>query len=62
MKMIKGLTSALSAGLLIYASTTEMLAGDFVMDQQLWRSSFWKQFSAIASLLVGVVVMGVLIK
>jgi zinc transporter 1/2/3 len=50
--------SALSAGLLIYAATVEMLAGDFVMDREMWRSDVWRQGLALGSLVGGVVAMG----
>ncbi|EGN97752.1 hypothetical protein SERLA73DRAFT_57578, partial [Serpula lacrymans var. lacrymans S7.3] len=53
-KLIQGLMSAISSGMLIYAACVEMLAGDFVMDQLLWRSGVWKQALAVVSLLVGV--------
>ena len=57
--LIRGLMSALSAGMLIYASCVEMLAGDFVLDPHLWRSSVRRQACALASLLLGCVAMGV---
>lgn len=57
--LIRGLMSALSAGMLIYASCVEMLAGDFVLDPHLWRSSVRRQACALVSLLAGCVAMGV---
>ena len=59
MTLIRGLMSALSAGMLIYASCVEMLAGDFVLDPHLWRSSVRRQACAVVSLLAGCVAMGV---
>lgn len=50
--------SALSAGMLIYAACVEMLAGDFVLDPHLWRTSVRRQALALGSLLLGVVAMG----
>lgn len=49
--------SAMSAGMLIYAACVEMLAGDFVMDPAMWRSSVWRQVLALGSLGMGVVAM-----
>jgi len=60
MKLTQGVMSALSAGMLIYAACVEMLAGDFIMDRLLWRSSFWKQALALVSLFAGVAVMAVI--
>ncbi|KAH9929194.1 Zinc/iron permease [Fomitopsis serialis] len=57
--LIRGLMSALSAGMLIYAACVEMLAGDFVLDPHLWRSSIARQTLALVSLLLGCVAMGV---
>jgi len=57
--LIRGLMSALSAGMLIYAACVEMLAGDFVLDPHLWRSSIARQALALVSLLLGCVAMGV---
>lgn len=59
MTLIRGLMSALSAGMLIYASCVEMLAGDFVLDPHLWRSSIRRQACALISLLAGCIAMGV---
>lgn len=59
-KLTQGLLCALSAGMLIYASCVEMLAGDFVMDSSLWRSAVWRQCLALGSLAVGVVGMSVI--
>ena len=60
MKLIQGLMCAISAGMLIYAACVEMLAGDFVMDAVLWRSSIWKQALAMMSLLIGAAAMAVI--
>lgn len=49
--------SAISAGMLTYAACVEMLAGDFVMDPILWRSSVGKQALALFSLAAGVTAM-----
>ncbi len=49
--------SAISAGMLIYAACVEMLAGDFVMDAHLWRSSIRRQALASGSLFAGVIAM-----
>ncbi|EMD35745.1 hypothetical protein CERSUDRAFT_84842 [Gelatoporia subvermispora B] len=57
LKLIQGLMSAISAGMLIYAACVEMLAGDFVMDPHLWRSSVRRQILAIVSLFAGVAAM-----
>ena len=46
--------SAMSAGMLIYAACVEMLAGDFVMDPLMWRSSVRRQAMAVGSLVMGV--------
>jgi len=45
--------AAVSAGMLIYAASVEMLAGDFIMDPTLWKSGVGKQALALISLLVG---------
>jgi solute carrier family 39 (zinc transporter), member 1/2/3 len=43
--------------MLIYAACVEMLAGDFVMDAMMWRSSVRRQLLALASLTAGVCAM-----
>jgi zinc transporter 1/2/3 len=53
---MQGVTSAVSAGMLIYAACVEMLAGDF-MGPQLWQSELWKQALGLTSLFAGVGVM-----
>ena len=55
--LVQGVMSAVSAGMLIYAACVEMLAGDFVMDAHLWRSSVRRQVLALVSLFAGVVAM-----
>ena len=55
--LVQGVMSAISAGMLIYAACVEMLAGDFVMDAHLWRSSVARQVLALVSLFAGVVAM-----
>lgn len=53
MKLTQGVMAAVSAGMLIYAATVEMLAGDFIMDPSLWKSDVGKQALALVSLLIG---------
>ena len=53
----QGLMSAISAGMLIYAATVEMLAGDFVMDPLLWKKPMWMQLLALGSLAMGAMAM-----
>ncbi len=60
MHLVQGLMSAISAGMLIYAACVEMLAGDFVMDQGMKKSSVRMQALALGSLLAGVVAMAVI--
>ena len=55
--LIQGIMSGISAGMLIYAACVEMLAGDFVMDAHLWRSSVRRQVLALVSLFMGVIAM-----
>ncbi|RPD58203.1 Zinc/iron permease [Lentinus tigrinus ALCF2SS1-7] len=55
--LVQGVMSAISAGMLIYAACVEMLAGDFVMDAHLWRSSVHRQALALGSLFAGVLAM-----
>ncbi|KAH9939796.1 Zinc/iron permease [Epithele typhae] len=55
--LLQGVMSAVSAGMLIYAACVEMLAGDFVMDAHLWRSSIRRQALALASVFLGVCAM-----
>ncbi|KAH9895843.1 Zinc/iron permease [Cubamyces lactineus] len=55
--LVQGVMSAVSAGMLIYAACVEMLAGDFVMDAHLWRSSVRRQVLALLSLFAGVAAM-----
>ncbi|KAI6131734.1 zinc iron permease, partial [Pisolithus thermaeus] len=59
MRLVQGLMSAISAGMLIYAACVEMLAADFVMDPTLWRSGWKRQCVALGSLLMGAIGMGV---
>ncbi|KAI0065164.1 Zinc/iron permease [Artomyces pyxidatus] len=60
LKVIEGLMSAISAGMLIYAACVEMLAGDFVLDPTLWRSGFRRQLLALVSLVAGATAMALL--
>ena len=57
LKQIQGIMSAMSAGMLVYAACVEMLAGDFVMDPMMWRSSLRRQVLALLSLFAGVCAM-----
>lgn len=57
--MYQGITSAVSAGTLIYASGVELLAGDF-LHSDLRRSSVGKQGLALVSLAAGAAGMAVL--
>jgi solute carrier family 39 (zinc transporter), member 1/2/3 len=54
------LQASISAGMLIYASTVEMLAGDFVMDKEIKLGQISKQAIALGSLILGAVTMGIL--
>ncbi|CAL1702639.1 unnamed protein product [Somion occarium] len=60
LRLVQGLMSAISAGMLIYAACVEMLAGDFVMDPLLWRSSIKRQVLALGSVLAGVAAMALI--
>ncbi|KZT18786.1 Zinc/iron permease [Neolentinus lepideus HHB14362 ss-1] len=55
--LIRGVMCAVSAGMLIYAATVEMLAADFVMDPASWRAGVRRQVVALGSLVAGVVGM-----
>jgi zinc transporter 1/2/3 len=57
MKLTQGVMAAVSAGMLIYAATVEMLAGDFIMDPSLWKSGAGRQALALTSLLIGAAAM-----
>jgi len=52
--------AAVSAGMLIYAASVEMLAGDFIMDPSLWKSGVGRQALALVSLLVGASAMALI--
>lgn len=52
--------AAISAGMLIYAACVEMLAGDFVMDPLLWRSSVKRQVLALLSVFLGAGCMAII--
>lgn len=56
----RGVMAAISAGLLIYASCVELLAGDFVMDADLRKSPRGRQTLAVISLLAGAVGMAMI--
>jgi zinc transporter 1/2/3 len=51
--LTQGLLSAVSAGMLIYAATVEMLAADFVLDPALARAPVARQLLALASMAAG---------
>lgn len=57
--LVRGLASAVSAGLLIYASCVELLAGDFVADPKMRRAGIRRQAAALGSLLAGAAGMAV---
>jgi zinc transporter 1/2/3 len=59
-KLVQGIMSSVSAGMLIYASCIEMLAADFVSDPQLKLSSYGMQALALTSLLAGMGGMSVI--
>ena len=56
-RRVQGFMSAMSAGMLVYAACVEMLAGDFVMDAMMWRSSLRRQVLALLALFAGVCAM-----
>ncbi|KAF9788404.1 Zinc/iron permease [Thelephora terrestris] len=60
MRITQGVMAAISAGMLIYAASVEMLAGDFIMDPSLWKSDVGKQALALSSLLVGASAMALI--
>ncbi|KAJ3489170.1 hypothetical protein NLI96_g2321 [Meripilus lineatus] len=60
LKLTQGLMAAISAGMLIYAACVEMLAGDFVMDPLLWRSSVKRQVLALLSVFLGAGCMAII--
>ena len=57
--LAQGITSAVSAGTLIYASGVELLAGDFI-HSDLRQSSIGRQVLALISLMAGAAGMAVL--
>lgn len=58
--VLRGVTSAVSAGLLIYVSCVELLAEDFMHDADLHRSSVKHQSGALASFVLGALGMTVI--
>ncbi|KAG8990329.1 hypothetical protein FRB94_010179 [Tulasnella sp. JGI-2019a] len=56
----RGVMAAISAGLLIYASCVELLAGDFVNDVDLRKSSKGRQTTALLSLICGAIAMALI--
>ncbi|KDQ18150.1 hypothetical protein BOTBODRAFT_171823 [Botryobasidium botryosum FD-172 SS1] len=55
--ILQGVTCSVSAGLLIYVSCIELLAGDFMSDDEMRRSKVKKQVAALLSLVLGAVAM-----
>ncbi|KIY44655.1 Zinc/iron permease, partial [Fistulina hepatica ATCC 64428] len=60
MDAVQGILSAISAGMLIYAATVEMLAGDFVFGKLGSEGGVKRQIQAVFALLLGVLCMGML--
>jgi solute carrier family 39 (zinc transporter), member 1/2/3 len=63
LKFVQGIMAALSAGLLIYAATVEMLAADFVLaagPEGLARAHPGKQALALVSLFAGAAGMSII--
>ena len=58
--LVRGLASAVSAGLLIYASCVELLAGDFVANPKMRQAGIRRQAVALTSLLAGAAGMAVI--
>lgn len=58
--LVRGLASAVSAGLLIYASCVELLAGDFVADPKMRKAGLKRQAAAVGSLLAGAAGMAII--
>ncbi|CEL53028.1 Zinc-regulated transporter 1 OS=Saccharomyces cerevisiae (strain ATCC 204508 / S288c) GN=ZRT1 PE=2 SV=1 [Rhizoctonia solani AG-1 IB] len=58
--LVRGLASAVSAGLLIYASCVELLAGDFVADPKMRKAGLKRQAAALGSLLAGAAGMAII--
>jgi solute carrier family 39 (zinc transporter), member 1/2/3 len=58
--LLQGVTSAVSAGLLIYVSCIELLAGDFFHDASMQKASARKQGGAIAAFIAGALGMSCL--
>ncbi|KAG9091341.1 hypothetical protein FRC06_000605 [Ceratobasidium sp. 370] len=58
--LVRGLASAVSAGLLIYASCVELLAGDFVAEPKMRKAGIRRQAVALGSLLGGAAGMAII--
>ncbi|KAH7334008.1 ZIP zinc transporter-domain-containing protein [Rhizoctonia solani] len=58
--LVRGLASAVSAGLLIYASCVELLAGDFVAEPKMRQAGLKRQAAALGSLLAGAAGMAII--
>lgn len=58
--LVRGLAGAVSAGLLIYASCVELLAGDFVANPKMRQAGLRRQAVALTSLLAGAAGMAVI--
>lgn len=54
----QGVSSAISAGLLIYVSCVELMAGDFIYEPHIQNESPWKQTGALLALVGGALGMG----
>ncbi|KAF8530057.1 Zinc/iron permease [Hysterangium stoloniferum] len=58
--LTRGLMCTVSAGMLIYAAAVEMLAGDFVMNQEMRQLGWGRQALALGSLVLGTTAMAVI--
>ena len=58
--LAEGILSAVSAGMLIYAATVEMLASDFVLDPGFMRLPVSQQALALVSLISGAAAMALI--
>jgi solute carrier family 39 (zinc transporter), member 1/2/3 len=58
--LTQGILSAISAGMLIYAATVEMLAADFILDPDLLRAPIPRQMVALGSTALGVAAMALI--
>ncbi|KAG9090420.1 hypothetical protein FS749_000539 [Ceratobasidium sp. UAMH 11750] len=58
--LVRGLASAVSAGLLIYASCVELLASDFIAEPKMRKAGIRRQAGALGSLLAGAAGMAII--